>query len=350
MVDIYNINKFLKSCGGRWSIEACPINAFLSFLFVVKEFSFTPLLFFFTPVVIKLTLYMWFLDRIAGCFEEAGRVRRGRRRLSVLGRWMEAELSFCPRRWAHAEGCSNSSDRRALETRSSVFWSLTGNDCTCTVRQRAESERSVYKLDKNLTIFWSEWHHQSFQKAWFTFGRRAARNSCSGDVARWGRSEPCSQSSCPPPHPSPSGRPLNDPVGRWRTSWRLDHVRHPRGSYCGPYNENEQGGKCRRTKEEFALSFGRWFFLLGDGERCDLSWVSVVLAIKRSVHGEFAPEDQLSLPSVPCGHPEIHAQTRSIKKTGPPSISRWVFFYVVSSVEPVSILVTELRSQSEFLL
>lgn len=38
--------------------------------------------------------------------------------------------------------------------------------------------------------------------------------------------------------------------------------------------------------------------VLGDGEGGDLSWVSVVLAIKRRVHGEFAPEDQLALPSV----------------------------------------------------
>lgn len=90
-------------------------------------------LFFFTPVVIKLILYMWFLDRIEECFEEAGHVSRERRDLSVLGRW-GAKLSFCPRRWAHAEGCSNSSDRLALETKSSVFWSLTGNDCTCKVR------------------------------------------------------------------------------------------------------------------------------------------------------------------------------------------------------------------------
>lgn len=40
--------------------------------------------------------------------------------------------------------------------------------------------------------------------------------------------------------------------------------------------------------------------LLGDSEGCDLGWVSVVLAIKRCVHGEFAPEDQLALPSVAC--------------------------------------------------
>lgn len=50
--------------------------------------------------------------------------------------------------------------------------------------------------------------------------------------------------------------------------------------------------------------------VLGDGEGRDLGWLSVVLAIKRRVHGEFAPEDQLALPSVagpelvvrPCVH------------------------------------------------
>lgn len=41
-----------------------------------------------------------------------------------------------------------------------------------------------------------------------------------------------------------------------------------------------------------------WALLLGDGEGCDLGRVSVVLAIKRRVHGEFTPEDQLALPSV----------------------------------------------------
>lgn len=43
--------------------------------------------------------------------------------------------------------------------------------------------------------------------------------------------------------------------------------------------------------------------VLGDGKGRDLGWVSVVLAIKRRVHGEFAPEDQLALPSVAC--PEL---------------------------------------------
>lgn len=46
---------------------------------------------------------------------------------------VEAELSFCsrPRRFAHVEGCSNSSDKLAPVTRSSAFWSLIGSDCTC---------------------------------------------------------------------------------------------------------------------------------------------------------------------------------------------------------------------------
>lgn len=38
--------------------------------------------------------------------------------------------------------------------------------------------------------------------------------------------------------------------------------------------------------------------VLGDGEGCDLGWLGVVLAIERRVHGEFAPEHQLALPSV----------------------------------------------------
>lgn len=42
--------------------------------------------------------------------------------------------------------------------------------------------------------------------------------------------------------------------------------------------------------------------LLGDGEGRDLGWVSVVLAIKRRVHGELAAEHQLPLPSVAWTH------------------------------------------------
>lgn len=46
--------------------------------------------------------------------------------------------------------------------------------------------------------------------------------------------------------------------------------------------------------------------LLRDSEGCDLGWVSVVLAIKRRVHGELASEDQLALPSVACEHTKIN--------------------------------------------
>lgn len=57
MVDIYNINKFVKSCCGRWLTDMCPINTFLSLLLfcffsrppwwvqevkVVKEFWLAP--------------------------------------------------------------------------------------------------------------------------------------------------------------------------------------------------------------------------------------------------------------------------------------------------------------------
>lgn len=144
MVVIHNINKFVKSCGGRWLIEACPINAVLSLLFsnsecwvqvvkVMKEFSFNPLCFFF---------FLHQTDTVHVVFRQDWRMLWERRACKAgttrsLGpREVWAELSFCPRRWAHAEGCSNSSDRHALETRSSVFWSLTGSGCTCKVRQR----------------------------------------------------------------------------------------------------------------------------------------------------------------------------------------------------------------------
>lgn len=73
---------------GDWFL-ACPINAFLSFLFfqlwvlsaggkIGKRVIVHSTPFFFTPAVIKLILYMWFLDRIGGCLEEVGHVRRGR--------------------------------------------------------------------------------------------------------------------------------------------------------------------------------------------------------------------------------------------------------------------------------
>lgn len=69
-------------------IEAWPVNAFLSLLFSNSEclsaggqrgervfVQSAPFFFFFYT---KLILYMWFSDRIEGCFEKAGRVRRGR--------------------------------------------------------------------------------------------------------------------------------------------------------------------------------------------------------------------------------------------------------------------------------
>lgn len=58
-----------------------------------RVFVHSAFFFFFTPVVIKLILYMWFLDRIEECFEEAGHVSRERRDLSVLGRWGQSSVS-----------------------------------------------------------------------------------------------------------------------------------------------------------------------------------------------------------------------------------------------------------------
>lgn len=64
----------------------------------------------------------------------------------------------------------------------------------------------------------------------------------------------------------------------------------------------------RFTEIKMSSQFGvrHSALLLGDGEGGDLCWVSIVLAIKRCVHGEFAPEDQLALPSVACGHKNKH--------------------------------------------
>lgn len=76
------------------------------------------------------------------------------------------------------------------------------------------------------------------------------------------------------------------------------------------------------------------FCLLGDGEGGDLSWVSVVLAIKGSVHGEFAPEDQLALPSVPWRHPQIHTQTSRIKQLEHTHHSDESFVCAVFPVKP----------------
>lgn len=44
----------------------------------------------------------------------------------------------------------------------------------------------------------------------------------------------------------------------------------------------------------------RPYHLLWDGERCDLGRVGIVLAVEGGVHGELAPEHQLSFPSVAC--------------------------------------------------
>lgn len=79
-----------------------------------------------------------------------------------------------------------------------------------------------------------------------------------------------------------------------------------------PVRGTKMGGGYKERSFSHICYWG--FCSLGDGERGDLSWVSVVLAIKRSVHGEFAPEDQLALPSVPWRHPQIHTQTRRIKQ------------------------------------
>lgn len=51
--------------------------------------------------------------------------------------------------------------------------------------------------------------------------------------------------------------------------------------------------------------------LLGNGEGRDLGWVSVVLAVKRRVHGEFAAEHQLPLPSVAWTHTHTHAEAET---------------------------------------
>lgn len=119
-----------------------------------------------------------------------------------------------------------------------------------------------------------------------TFGRRAARSSCNGGVAQWGRSEQCSRSSCQPPRPSPSGRLPNGLAGHSLTSWRLDHVRRPLGSYCGPWREDlkREGGRKGETKDRtrnsarmsclskiYALTgFELWFVLI-----CIYSMVTV---------------------------------------------------------------------------
>lgn len=93
------------------------------------------------PPVVSVLQYMWLLDvrEDKGGFEGyvggvEGTTRqmedRSAPQVGVLGRrcffcrWrVEVELSFCCRlrRFAHVEGCSNSSDRLAPVTRSSAF-------------------------------------------------------------------------------------------------------------------------------------------------------------------------------------------------------------------------------------
>lgn len=58
--------------------------------------------------------------------------------------------------------------------------------------------------------------------------------------------------------------------------------------------------------------------LLRNGKRGDFRRMSVVLAVKRCVHGEFAPELQLSLPSVPCSGGKVNSKEHAVwshKKT-----------------------------------
>lgn len=96
MVDIHNINKFVKS----WELTEVYFLLFVQ-LWVLsaggksgeRVLVQSALLLFFTLVVMNLILYMWCLDRVDGCLEEAGHVRRGRRDLWVLGRWGQSSVS-----------------------------------------------------------------------------------------------------------------------------------------------------------------------------------------------------------------------------------------------------------------
>lgn len=56
--------------------------------------------------------------------------------------------------------------------------------------------------------------------------------------------------------------------------------------------------------------------ILGDGEGADLSGVGVVFPVKRCVHGEFAAEDQLALPSVACerAHTRVRTHTHTYSR------------------------------------
>lgn len=360
MVDIYNINKFVKSCGDRWLIEACPINAVLSLHFsnsecwvqvvkVMKEFSFNPLCFFFFYT--KLILYMWFLDRIEGCFENAGHVRRGRQDLSVLGRCGQSSVSAFGAELmlkvvvtvltdTHRRRDLQSFDLW-LEAAAPVKW---GNDrreweVHLQVRQNfghflVRTTPSI--ISKGMVYFWQKSCPQFLQ--WWRRSVREKRMvqpeqlSTTSSFTQWSAAERPGWSLTDQlktrPRPSPTRILL----------WSLSR------EWMG-------GGGYLKTKEELVLTFGRWFFLLGDGEGCDLSWLSVVLAIKRSVHGEFAPEHQLALPSVPCRHPQIHIQTSWNQKNGTTKHQQMkISVCGVFCEATASIFATELRSQSELWL
>lgn len=332
---------------GDWFL-ACPINAFLSFLFfqlwvlsaggkIGKRVIVHSSPFFFTPAVIKLILYMWFLDRIGGCLEEVGHVRRGRdlsffgwcgqSSVSALGaelmlkvvvtvltdtHWRRDLQSFDL--WLETtapvkEGTAGESGEWEVNLRvKTQFWPLSGQNDTINHFKRhdlllAEELPAIPAVVTSLSegeanrATRAAVHHLILHPV---VGCRTTRLVADG---------PAEDSTTPVPHKDLTVVPTTTMKG---------------------------GGNIKEQKKEFVLSFGQWFVLLGDSKGCDLSWVSVVLAIKRSVHGEFAPEDQLALPSVPWGHPEIpvHTQTSWIKKMGRPSIRRWIFLYVVFSVKP----------------
>lgn len=209
-----------------------------------------------TPVVKKLILYKSFLDWTEGCFGETGLTT------SLGPQEVCAELSFCPRCWAHAEGCSNSSDRRALETRSSVFWSLTGTDCTWEVSRTSESAEWEVNLQvrqnlarflvgvppsiisKGIIYFWQKSCPQFLQ--WWRRSVREKRTvqpeqlSTTSSFTQWSAAERPGWSLTDQlktrPRPSPTSILLWSLWQEWK--W----------------------GKYRGTKKEFVLSFGQWFF------------------------------------------------------------------------------------------
>lgn len=264
-----------------------------------------------------------------------------------------AELSFCPRRWAHAEGCSNSSDRHAQETRSSVFWSPTGSGCTCKVRQRQARVRGPSTSEtKFRPLSGQDDTLNHFKRDGLLLAEELP--AVPAVVTSLGEGEANGAAGAAVHHLI-----LHPVVGCRTTRLVADGpaedsttpVTHKDLTVVPVTRMNRGGGEYLKTKEELVLSFGRWFFLLGDGEGCDLSWLSVVLAIKRSVHGEFAPEHQLALPSVPCRHPEIHIQTSWSHKKGTTKHQQMnISVCGVFCEATASVLAAELRSQSELLL